>query len=276
MSRAELPELVGEAQVVADEQADPQALDRRPSRARSPARKCLLLAAERERVDLAVAVHACRRDRRARSVLYGRWSSAGAGRDLRARAADPHAVLARPARRGTATTGRPPARAMSRCVDEKPVENVSVSSDQPGARAGRGGDHRREVLEVGLAVVPHDVVLDRGDRAASLAHAAAPSAGRPPRRSRRGACRRRTARGAGRARGVRVEHLVRDRRPRRTARAASGRTPCRRRRAAAGGCRPSMKYVPSGTERPSNPAAREPGARGGRAWSPRSAASSAK
>ena len=46
---------------------------------------------------------------------------------------------------------------------EKPVENISEQHDEARTVSGRIGDHRRETLEVGLAILPDDLVLDRGD-----------------------------------------------------------------------------------------------------------------
>ena len=45
----------------------------------------------------------------------------------------------------------------------KPVENVVGAEDQPGTARCCRADHRGEPGEVRVAVVPHDVVLDRGD-----------------------------------------------------------------------------------------------------------------
>ena len=111
----QLPELVGEAQVVADEQADPQPLDVDGDELGAGA-DVLLLAGVGERVDLAVAVHG--------AVGTGEHEHVGRALDRRparpvgdlgARPADPHARARWPARRGTATTARPPARRCPAC-----------------------------------------------------------------------------------------------------------------------------------------------------------------
>ena len=141
----------------------------------------------------------CRPARRARTCWTAAVVGGRFGGDLRTRAAHPDAVRRRLIGRGTATTGRPRARRCPVVSIENPVENISVSSDQPRARSRR---HRRSSAtrraKLAVAVLPDDVVLDRGD--ADRRHDANPArrAARPPRRSPRGACRRRTARGDGR------------------------------------------------------------------------------
>ena len=124
----------------------------------------LLLATEGERMDLAVAM-----DRAVRTgeheavvrppvlVVVGRI-----GGQLRAGAADPDAVFGglrrqergRRAALGLAEVGH---------VDGEAGRERLGAQHEPRPGARRGGDHRREVLEVGLAVVPLDVVLQRGD-----------------------------------------------------------------------------------------------------------------
>ena len=53
-------------------------------------------------------------------------------------------------------------RGRSRSV-AKPVENVSLRRISRAAGGSSAGDHRGEVGEVGLAIAPGDVVLNRGD-----------------------------------------------------------------------------------------------------------------
>ena len=85
------------------------------------------------------------------------------GRDLRARPADPHAVGRRHRPRGTSTTVRPSCSPMPGVSNEKPVEKVSVSSTSPAPPAAAAADHRGQTVEVGVAVVPDDVVLHGRD-----------------------------------------------------------------------------------------------------------------
>ena len=139
-----------------------------------------------------------------------------AGRALGHRAAHPDAVRARPARRGTARSGRRPARRCARSSIEKPVENISVSTTSRAPSAAAALDHRREAREVRRRVLPHDVVLDRGD----LHLRAEPSAACTPRRAPRGACRTRSARAGAPASRRRRRRRSGPRR-RRTARAAT-------------------------------------------------------
>ncbi len=172
MSARELPELVGEAQVVADEHRHPEAFDvDRDEFGAGP--HVALLTGERERMDLAVAVlgavGASQHEAVRRALIVGRR----VGADLRARPTDPDTVLAglvgeELRRRSTLGFG-----------DQLGVAEAETGRErlgqqhQPGARVDGTGDHRREVLEVGGAIVPHDVVLHGCD--AQRAHGASPA-----------------------------------------------------------------------------------------------------
>ena len=194
------------------------------------------LAAVGERVDLAVAVLRAvgrgEHERVVRPLVVGR----SVGGDLRARAADPHAV--QPSLLGEELRRRP-ALGLAEVVaigGEAGRERLA-EQDEPRAGAGGAGDQRREVGEVGFAVAPDDVVLNGGDaHGRRLSRWPVWRAARRPRRAPRGACRTRTARGAGPRAGWRRTPRWGSPR-RRTGRAGRGRTPCRRRRVARAGCR---------------------------------------
>ena len=157
----QLPELVGEAEVVADEHAHPEAFDVDGHQFGAGAH-VLFLAGVRERVDLAVAVrHAVGtgEHERVRGSLVVVGRAVG---DLGARPADPDAVLlghlGEELRRRTAL-----GLAEVGLAEPEPGRERLGQHDQPGPRSGGRGDLRRQPLEVGVAVVPDDVVLDRGN-----------------------------------------------------------------------------------------------------------------
>ena len=145
---------------------------RRTARHRSPSMSTVtnvgagadvaLLVGVGERVDLAVAVLRAvgageHEHVRRPLVVGGRF-----GGDLRARAADPDAVGGRhPAR--NCDDGPPSGSAMSGESNENPVENVSVSSTTRAPLAAAPAIIGARRSKFAVAVVPDDVVLDRGD-----------------------------------------------------------------------------------------------------------------
>ena len=195
----------------------------------------LVLAAVGERVDLAVAVH--------RAVGPGEHEACCTGADRRpARPVAISGTSRRPTRRARAACsarncddGPPSGSAMPGVSIEKPVENVSVSRTSPAPRSrrprrssGRGGRSWRRGPPTRCRA---------GSRRPATRSSRTPSpVARRPRRAPRAACRTRSAPGGGRSVTCRRTPRSGSRR-RRTARAAPGRTPCRRRRAAPGGCR---------------------------------------
>ena len=121
------PELVGEAQVVADEQRAAQPVDLDGDEVGAGADVALLVGVG-ERMDLAVPVRRCRRGRRART------RSTGADRRRAPPARSPD-TSRRPTRRAWSPSrtrncddGPPSGSAMSGESNENPVENVSVTS----------------------------------------------------------------------------------------------------------------------------------------------------
>ena len=207
----------------------------------------LVLAGVGERVQLAVAVGGAVRAGQHEGVVGQLLPPPGLG-DLGARAAHPDAVLGGlvgEELRRRAALGLPDARRHGEAGGERLGEQHQLGARADGPRHLRG-----QPLEVGVPVLPHDVVLHRGDP-----HASPPQPLARPRPAPRRACRRRTAPGAGpgaRAPGRRTPRW--GRRRRRPARAATGRTPGRRRRAAPGGRRPSRSRWPPGliTGRPAS------------------------
>ena len=194
-----------------------------------PAWKCSFLAAVGERVDLAVAVHLpsgpASTKRVERPVTADRGTSGQEPPTHR-----PCSFACSPQERELRPTTGSPDRALSH---REPGRERLGEQRRSGAR-GRPrcriiGARRAKFASLSL---PDDVVLDGGDL-----HRAQPlQARRPPRRSPRGACRTRTAPCAG-LRACRRRTPRWGWRRRRTAAAARGRTPCRRRRPASGGCR---------------------------------------
>ena len=121
------PELVGEAQVVADERADPHAVDLDRHQLVAGA-EVLVLAAVAERMDLAVAVHRAVGPGQHEAVVRARVAVVA---ELGTAAAHPHVV-----QRGLRLQElrRRPALGLGQIAGvstAKPVENVSVSSTRP-------------------------------------------------------------------------------------------------------------------------------------------------
>ena len=151
------PELVAEAEVVTDEQADPGPLHVDGDVAvagRVPG----VLTGVGERVELGVAVH--------RAVGSGQdqgvRGEAAAGAQHGKRAAHPDAVLGRlvDEETGAGTVDRlgdPVA------LHGEPGREHLGQHDKPGPGAGRLGDPGRQAGEVGGRILPDDVVLDGGD-----------------------------------------------------------------------------------------------------------------
>ena len=160
MSWRQRPELVGESQVVADEQAQPHPThldgDELGTGTHVP-----LLAGVGEGVDLAIPVHGAigtgEHEHVGRSRIVGRRVRS----DLGARPADPRA---RPLRGRREEVRRRPALLLAdaRRVEREAGRERLGQQDQTGATSGGRVDHRAEPGEVRIAVVPHDVVLDRG------------------------------------------------------------------------------------------------------------------
>ena len=135
----EPPELVGEAQVVADERADAHALDLDLHQAVAGA-EVGVLAAEGERVDLVVAVHRAVGAGEHEAVRRPAVGGVAVGGDLGAAAAHPHPVLRGLLHAGTVADGPPSGSPRCGLSTAKPVENVSVSST---SRAPRRRPRRR-------------------------------------------------------------------------------------------------------------------------------------
>ena len=118
----------------------------------------LVLATEGERVDLVVAVHGSVGPGHHETVGGAPIGRVAVGGNLGAAASPPHAVLCslrhQELRRG-ATLGL----AQVGVVDSESGGERLGKEHQPGASGGCRGDHRRQSLEVGCSVTPHDVVL---------------------------------------------------------------------------------------------------------------------
>ncbi len=151
------PPLVGEAQVVADEQRESQALDL-DGDVLAAGGEPVVLAAVAEAVDLAVPVGRAARAGQHQGVVR----RPTLGGDLGERPAHPHVVRGRlldqELRRRTAD-------ALGRRVDahREPGGERLGQDDEPCARPRGRLDHRGEAGEVRRLVLPDDVVLDDGD-----------------------------------------------------------------------------------------------------------------
>ena len=152
------PELVGEPQVVTDEEAQPHAFDVDGDELVAGV-VALVLARVRERVDLAVpadgAVGTGQHETVRRTFVAGlrvRVPSRTPTRRARAACSSRNCAL-----------GPSNGSAIRSVSIEKPVAYISVSTTSRAPFGRRALDHRGEAGEVGRGVLPHDVVLDGGD-----------------------------------------------------------------------------------------------------------------
>ena len=149
------PELVGEAQVVADEHAHAQAADVGGQEVVAGG-VVLVLAGVAERVDLGVALDAGRPGgRRRRCCGTGRRRRAGRSTRRGRRRARPRWSSR------NCSFGPPSSSAMRSGRIENPVANISLSTISPAPSAAASAIIGRTELAGAVRVLPDDVVLDR-------------------------------------------------------------------------------------------------------------------